>query len=687
MSIKSTTRRWRRVLSLLVAGALGGTALGAVTASPAAAARVEVGGLTFDVGSAEVARDLYQVAYSERNDAVWVTATTHHWDLGYPVAEKSTITKIDPESLEVEDVINPEVLDAGTATERPEAAYGIAVDDEHNTLWTSATREDALVVYDQATGDKITTIPDLGHTRDIAIDEYRDIAWVSDPNNGQLWQIDTSTYEVIEKLDRSILGSSFSPMSLDIVADDDTALIYTVNLSNGQLLEINDLIQDVRVFDTGGGRASGVAVDAERNRAYVSSQGDGGPGDVRTIDLDSGDLVNTVEGSGGALNSAVDPDGGVVYSTLFWANHLQLTDATTGACIGELPIGASPNDVIFAGGAVWAVDRDPRGSASHLWRVTPTGGELDPDTCGDNQPPASTADVTVEGEPKVGGQITVKGTGWTHPDGTGSVVAIKLDDGRIQRADGTGDVWQTIEADELGNFTATVTLPNGGTTGAGGSKPAYEPGEHSLRFLTGSLKPGDTIRSIRRDVTVDVGAPVATTLPSITGQPKVGSTLTAQPGTWQAEGDPSFEFQWLRGGKAISGATGATYRVTAADLGANLKVRVAATTDDGTGSADSAVVKVAKASAKVTAKVTQQPRVGKAGKVTVTVASAGNPAGGKVTLKVKGKAAKTAKVSGTKAVLVFPKGVKAGKHQVTITYAGSSSVAKATTRIAVTVRR
>lgn len=60
--------------------------------------------------------------------------------------------------------------------------------------------------------------------------------------------------------------------------------------------------------------------------------------------------------------------------------------------------------------------------------------------------------------------------------------------------------------------------------------------------------------------------------PEITGSAKVGKTLTARAGTW-TEGT-RLSYQWLNGGKAISGATKATYTVTRADRGDRLTVRV-----------------------------------------------------------------------------------------------------------------
>lgn len=60
--------------------------------------------------------------------------------------------------------------------------------------------------------------------------------------------------------------------------------------------------------------------------------------------------------------------------------------------------------------------------------------------------------------------------------------------------------------------------------------------------------------------------------PAITGTAKVGYTLTAAPGSWTA--GTALAFQWLRDGSPISGATASTYKLTADDSGANVRVTV-----------------------------------------------------------------------------------------------------------------
>ena len=106
-----------------------GLMLGSLAVAPTAqAALVDVGGRTFDVQSATVGQEHYQAAYSERNKVLWVTATTHSWDSGSPRAAVSTISKLNPDTLQVISTITPRTLDAGTAGDG--AAVGDGTDDE-----------------------------------------------------------------------------------------------------------------------------------------------------------------------------------------------------------------------------------------------------------------------------------------------------------------------------------------------------------------------------------------------------------------------------------------------------------------------------------------------------------------------------------------------------------------------------
>ena len=107
---------------------------------------------------------------------------------------------------------------------------------------------------------------------------------------------------------------------------------------------------------------------------------------------------------------------------------------------------------------------------------------------------AATASVEVAASVRLGGKLRVTGAGFGHPTDGGSRVAIKIDEGAYARVsgilNGNATIWAIVDADVDGNFSTTITLPSGATSGTHGSSPAFPTGSHSLRFLSGSLHPG-----------------------------------------------------------------------------------------------------------------------------------------------------------------------------------------------------
>lgn len=98
------------------------------------------------------------------------------------------------------------------------------------------------------------------------------------------------------------------------------------------------------------------------------------------------------------------------------------------------------------------------------------------------------------------------------------------------------------------------------------------PSSPELNFITGA--------TLTYGIAVDLGAPVpaSTRIPAITGSDQEGQTLTATAALW-ANGPTTVTRQWTRcdaGGAAcvdLPGATGATYTLTAADVGGTIRVR------------------------------------------------------------------------------------------------------------------
>ncbi|WAL41473.1 hypothetical protein BRM1_06445 [Brevibacterium sp. BRM-1] len=122
---------------------------------------------------------------------------------------------------------------------------------------------------------------------------------------------------------------------------------------------------------------------------------------------------------------------------------------------------------------------------------------------------------------RYGQQIHVTGKGWCNnpkdPDSGGAVIGVKLDGNKSapysrHKADYVkvsatqtltlSSLWAVIEVNSAdGSFDATFALPKKGSTGKGTTEPAFDPGIHSLRLLSGSMK-----KNAKQGINVDTNA-------------------------------------------------------------------------------------------------------------------------------------------------------------------------------------
>ena len=182
--------------------------------------------------------------------------------------------------------------------------------------------------------------------------------------------------------------------------------------------------------------------------------------------------------------------------------------------------------------------------------ITDSGTTPPPTT--PNNPPIG--NVTISGIAKVGETLTASND-LQDDDGMGSVTYHWYAGGKEV---GTGASYQLTEADK----GKTITV-----------KAEYTDGKQHAESVSSSA----TAAVEDSGTTPPPGAPNQPGSVAISGEAKVGGELTAT--VSDGDGVPnSVQYQWLRDGQPIDGATGKTYRLTAADAGH--KITVQASYDD-----------------------------------------------------------------------------------------------------------
>lgn len=338
----TTSTHHRRLTAVGIAVAMAfsaGTTL-ALTGSASAA------GTGSAVTTAPLVRGLYQSAYSERNDALWVTVA-----VGRPPVTTSSLLKVDPDTLQVEATYTPPVTD--TATGAVEAVYGVAVDDEHNTVWTTNTRNNTVAVYSQRSGEHLATLPDVNHARELVVDERHDTVWASGFGDGTLVAYDSRTFKEKERV--TVEGAG--PAGLAV--NERTGTVYAADLSGDRIIEVALGSRTPRFVPAGDGPIS-VALSKNGRTAYTADQTGG---TMSVVDLRSGAVTNSVATGAGALSVATDDRSGDVLVVNRTAANVTVVDPRTGTVEETVATGANPNHVEVADGTAYVVDKSGAGAA------------------------------------------------------------------------------------------------------------------------------------------------------------------------------------------------------------------------------------------------------------------------------------------------------------------------------------
>lgn len=340
----SATLRTRRTVAIAVALAAGSTLALAGTASAHQSHQGHATGSS--VTSAPLVAGLYQSGYSERNHVLWATATT-----GRAPAVKTSLVKVDPRTLEVKATYQPAVADPATGALR--AVYGIAVDDEHDTVWTTNTRDNSVSVYSQRTGRELATLPDVAHAREIVVDERHDLVWASGFTAGTLVAYDSRTYK--EKKRVTVEGAT--PAGLAV--NERTGTVYATDLGGDRIIELGPRATSPRFIPTGDGPIS-ISLSKDGRTAYTADQAAGG---VSVVNLRKGVVTRSVPTGAGTLSVATDSRTGRLVVANRTAGTVSVVDPRAGVTLETLPVGANPNHVEIADGTAYVVDKSAAGPA------------------------------------------------------------------------------------------------------------------------------------------------------------------------------------------------------------------------------------------------------------------------------------------------------------------------------------
>ncbi|MEU6285103.1 YncE family protein [Streptomyces sp. NPDC047028] len=297
------------------------------------------------VTSAPLAAGLYQSAYSERNHVLWATASA-----GRPVAN-SALLKVDPRTLAVKKSYTPPVTDAATGA--VEAVYGVAVDDEHNTVWTTNTRNNSVAVYSQRTGAHLATLPNVAHAREVVVDERHNLAWASGFGDGSIVAFDTRTFK--EKKRVTVEGAG--PAGLAV--NERTGTVYAADLNGDRLIAVSPYAKDPVFIPAGDGPIS-VALSANGRTAYAADQAAGA---VSVVDLRKKAVTATIPTGAGALSVAADERSGRVLVANRTAANVTVVDPRRKAVVETLPTAANPNHVTVHHGTAYVLDKSGSGPA------------------------------------------------------------------------------------------------------------------------------------------------------------------------------------------------------------------------------------------------------------------------------------------------------------------------------------
>jgi DNA-binding beta-propeller fold protein YncE len=282
----------------------------------------------YRVTSVQPTRGLYQTAYSAKRNAV-LNADT--------LAVEARVTPADAPDRPGRD---GQVQDGGVF-----AVYGVGVDDAHDTVWVTNSRQNTVAVYRQSDLSLVRQFEPgtVNHARDVVIDEQDGKAYASATFQPEIVVFDTDRAAVSKriKIDSTVRGETFSAASVsyDRAAD----RLYVASNSTNEIAVINTRTDEVEhVYPVPGARGViGVAHDAQTNRIFVAAQG---TDNLVILNGADGLVIADTPVGAGALNVVFEPRSRRAFVSTFGAGTVTVTDVD-GRIVANLPAPPVANHV------------------------------------------------------------------------------------------------------------------------------------------------------------------------------------------------------------------------------------------------------------------------------------------------------------------------------------------------------
>lgn len=430
--------------------------------------------------------------------------------------------------------------------------YGVGYDEATGYVWVTQTRNSTVSVVDPSTNQILWTSAagDVKDPREVRIDAASGKAYVS--GSGGLSVFDTATHTLVKKITfTDAKGEEDIAMNFHIDSADGKVYVPTLSAGtlkvvNGKTLEVEKTIElhkdsaDIALNPTD------VTIDKSLKEIYVSSQGDrktGANSGVTVYDLETGAYKKSIPFGKQALAITSDEARDLLYVTDYGTGNVGVIDARTGTVVSEVSTGATSgaNDVLVTpDGSAYALARSTEDASpvETNYTIDPATGEYrtsstepkgkdnadSPITPGVMVKLNTTIETTAKSASQTSSEELVKtytdgaklystkdwtkgetlklrGEGFKTQDGKGSVVAVKLNKGKISAKEepklngkegNSAGVWAYIQADENGNFTAELPYP---TTANSNLKDDLNTGDQiSIALLSGSMVENDTPR-------------------------------------------------------------------------------------------------------------------------------------------------------------------------------------------------